>query len=94
MEFKFVFDENSPCYDKMNDDVNLMVVKYRAMYLCDLLKAKGYLYMNEIYEQFGVKWNPEGNNPCFIYDEHRSLKFRYDVCGSNRSGYEIIVRYS
>lgn len=31
--------------------------------------AKGYIYMNEIYEIVGIEWDPNNENVCIIYPD-------------------------
>ena len=67
MGFKIVFDESSNNFD--NDfDFNRMLVHSRINYIKDLYKSRGHIYQNEIYESYGVKWNPYEVNRCYIYE--------------------------
>ena len=66
MHTRIVFDENSSSWEKMN---------FR-----DIYKVRGYMYLNTIYEDFGLIWNPYDENTCWIYerDGELELSIQYD----------------
>ena len=45
----------------------------------DLLTVRGYVYLNQIYEQLYVKWDPKWDNPCCI-------------CNDGQTSFEFIIR--
>ena len=49
--------------------VNVAFLENTFNYLKEQLKHRGYLYLNDIYETLGVKWDPNKVNLCFR-DEH------------------------
>ena len=38
-------------------------------YFHEVLKARGYLYLNTLFEAFGVAWSPDTENICFRSEE-------------------------
>lgn len=49
--------------------------------------VRGYLYMNQIYEHFGIKWNPEDLNELFFAD-NGPIYFEFEHVGGNN----ILIR--
>lgn len=45
-----------------------LIVCMAENYLNDRLKYNGYLYLNQIYEQLRLRWDPERDNRCYIYE--------------------------
>lgn len=50
-------------------ELNLMFVKGQQAYANDLLRAKGYLFLNEVYDMFGIPRTKAGQIVGWIYDE-------------------------
>lgn len=67
-----MFDKNATYWENDIDD-NLCFVRMRGRYISDLLTVRGYLYMNQIYEHFGIKWNPEDLNELFFCRQRTDL---------------------
>lgn len=61
-----VFDSNASYWSK-NLEMNRTYLNLQRYYLKDRLIYKGYLYLNEIYDTFGVAWNPDDENVCYRY---------------------------
>ena len=74
MDYKVIFDRNTPYWSK-DDESNLMYIRHQTLYMTSLLRGKGYVYLNQIYESLGAEWNPENENPCAIYSKGNSIKF-------------------
>ena len=71
-----IFDENAIHWTQ-NRDYNLSYAKTRGEYLNDILAIRGYLYLNQIYEKFGVEWNPEDINDLYLIDDGEiTFKFK------------------
>ena len=83
------FDSASPYWEK-DAEYNLMFLRQQERYANDLLKANGYLFLNDVYKMLGIDptkagqvvgWiydpeNPNGDNyiDFGIYDEHNQAK--------------------
>ena len=74
--FEIAFNQHTSFYAVPNNkEHNLMYVRCQEDYVNDLLKHRGYVYMNEIYTLFGIMWDPKRENPCCIYDGNNYIKF-------------------
>ena len=61
------FDIQSPAW--MNDrQYKHCFLRAQENYIKDILKERGYIYLNQIYELLDVRWNPDDDNLCFKYD--------------------------
>ena len=63
-----IFDKNAVHWTE-NTDYNLSFVKALGDYLKDLFTIRSYIYLNQIYERFGVGWNPENINDLYLTDD-------------------------
>lgn len=70
MYHEIIFDKSSPHFDPRPrySEFNLLFVKAKINYLRDTLEHRGYIYLNQIYEAFEIKWNYRHNNICFVAD--------------------------
>lgn len=57
------FGSNNPNWtgETERDSMYLTVME---QYINDILKHRGYIYFNQIYELLGCPWNPDDRNPC------------------------------
>lgn len=62
-----LFDEGSPCWEK-NADYNLHFLRMEQNYANDRLKARGYLFLNEVYERLGIPATKAGQIVGWVYD--------------------------
>lgn len=70
------FDESSPCWDK-NPEVNMMYLKMQQNYANSLLKAKGHLFLNEVYQSLGIPVTKVGQVVGWIYDKDNPIGDNY-----------------
>ena len=61
------FDEASPYWQK-DPEYNLMFLKAQQQYANDLLKARGRLFLNEVYEMLGIDKSKAGQIVGWVYD--------------------------
>lgn len=61
------FDEASPYWEK-NPEFNLMFLKSQQKYANDLLKAQGYLFLNDVYKGLGLEPTKAGQIVGWIYN--------------------------
>jgi hypothetical protein len=59
-----IFDQTSPGWHK-HDEFNRLFIQRQCDYLWEKLQYTKYLYLNVIYETFGVAWNPDWENTCY-----------------------------
>lgn len=81
------FDRNCLGWSN-NIELNKVYLNCNINYITEKLMAKGYLYLNEIYESFGAKWNPDDYNVCYRA-EHGIPNIRYKVLDDNEFVVEI-----
>lgn len=62
------FDEASPYWEK-DAEYNLMFLKAEQNYANDLLKTRGYLFLNDVYKRLGIPETRAGQVVGWIYDE-------------------------
>ena len=70
MNHKFKFDHNSYKWQVNDYEYNCMFARELIRYLMDEFENRGYLYLNQIYEMFGIKWNPDNENSVIRYYEY------------------------
>lgn len=62
------FDEGSSKWER-DPEYNLMFLKAQQHYANDLLKAKGCLFLNEVYDMLGIPRSKTGQIVGWIYDK-------------------------
>lgn len=62
------FDEYCTGWEK-DPEYNLMFLKHQQSYANDLLKTRGYLFLNEVYEMLGIPITKAGQVVGWVYDE-------------------------
>ena len=83
-----VFDKSSLAWMK-DMEQNLMYLRCQATYIEDLFNCRGYMYLNQIYEKLGVKWNPGMVNDCYLRTSG-PLTFEFEQV----SDVAILVKFS
>lgn len=71
-----IFDKTSTEWDK-NPDYNLLILRRAFDWLEDRFKYRGYLYLNQIYDALGIKWDPDDENICYK-KENGPIDFNYE----------------
>lgn len=71
-EYSKFFDESCPGFTK-DPEYNLMFLKDQQRYANDLLKSKGYLFLNDVYEMLGIPRTQAGQIVGWIYDEKNPI---------------------
>ena len=61
------FDEASPCWQN-DPEYNLMFLRAQQQYANDLLRAKGRLFLNDVYEMLGIEKSKAGQIVGWVYD--------------------------
>lgn len=76
------------CHWWNNDQkCNEYFINYQIDYIMDLIRYRGYIYLNQIYEILDVKWDPKCDNPCIensdftvvIGWEDKTSRWRIDI---------------
>lgn len=71
-----IWYEGNPGWSK-DPEFNLMYLKKQQSYANDLLKARGYLFLNEVYEILGFPKTAAGQQIGWIYDEKNPIGDNY-----------------
>lgn len=75
-----------------NGIFNKAFIWQQISYIRDRIRLKGYIYLNEIYDIFGAKWDPHDSNYCLIYGENCN-DFICSVIQLNDTDYTISICY-
>ena len=71
-----IFDENNVNWSK-DQKANLMFLKCQQTYATDLLRKKGTVFLNEVYEMLGLPRSQEGCVVGWHYDEKNPIGDNY-----------------
>ena len=66
------FDDGCNGWSK-DPEFNLMFLKQQQSYANDLLKSRGHLFLNEVYDLLGIQRTKAGNIVGWIYDEKNQV---------------------
>lgn len=66
------FDESNVNWNR-NPEYNLMFLKSQQQYANDLLKARGRLFLNEVYDMLGIERTKAGQVVGWVYDEENPI---------------------
>jgi hypothetical protein len=72
------FDKQSAAATK-NREFKIAYIRHVEQYINDLLERKGYVYLNTIYENLGIEWDPFLENTVYIYDRENPRLIMFDV---------------
>lgn len=70
------FDDGCTGWSK-DPEFNLMFLKDQQRYANDLLKSKGHLFLNEVYDMLGIQRTQAGQIVGWIYDEKHPVGDNY-----------------
>lgn len=70
------FDEASHCWEK-DAQTNLFFLRAQEQYANDLLKARGHLYLNEVYDMLGIPRTKAGQVVGWVYDLNNPVGDNY-----------------
>lgn len=78
------FDELSPMYWENNLEANIQFLSYMEQYFNELLKNRGYVYLNEVFRYLGFTETSAGNLVGWVYDPDNAftdncIKFTVNV---------------
>ena len=69
-----MFDSNSKEWTDNRDHTHMFLL-CAERHINDTIRFGGYIYLNQIYEHLGIKWNPDDNNPCIKNDGVNRIAF-------------------
>lgn len=67
-EYARFFDDGCTGWDK-NAEYNLTFLKHQQNYANDLLRSRGHLFLNEVYDMLGIPRTKAGQIVGWVYDE-------------------------
>jgi hypothetical protein len=70
------FDEYCAGWDK-NPEYNLMFLRMQQAHANDVLKERGHLFLNEVYDMLGINRTQAGNIVGWVYDKNDPLRDNY-----------------
>lgn len=70
------FDENSRVWEK-DSEYNKMFLTQQQRYANDLLRVRGHLFLNEVYDMLGIPKTKYGQIVGWFYDEKNSIVDNY-----------------
>jgi hypothetical protein len=82
------FNKENPYWEKDPEYLKLFI-RYRLNYLNGSLQVHGYIYLNQIYENLGLVWNPEQVNRLILRDEYEGIDFSIEEATETRMVVEI-----
>lgn len=59
-----IYFDKKCVYWNIDNRLNEQFINHQMDYIRDLVKYRGYIYLNQIYEILGVKWEPRYENHC------------------------------
>lgn len=75
-DYARIFDCGCNGWDD-DPEFNLMFLKHQQNYANDLLKSKGHLYLNEVYDMLGFPRSKAGQIVGWVYDENNEVGDNY-----------------
>ena len=75
-DFARFWDDGCKGWDD-DSEYNLMFLKRQQAHANDILKSRGYLYLNEVYEMLGIPKTKAGHVVGWIYDEKNPVGDNY-----------------
>lgn len=70
-----VFDKSSLGWNNGDEEEILWYLRCKKEYINGLLMCRGYIYLNQIYESLGVKWDSTRMNTCIRYNDNNHIEF-------------------
>lgn len=92
MKRKILFNQGSSAFVTPEHNYNLMFIRHQELHFNNLLTHRGYVYLNEIYNAFGVKWDPKDENLCCIYDKDACIRLNSRFV-EELNGFEIDINW-
>ena len=77
-----IFDETCVGWSEIHE-YNVAYLRFQIDYIEELLVHRRYLYINTIYEIFGVRWNPNDKNICYLA-EFGPIGIKFESAGDGK----------
>lgn len=89
------FDEYCPNWEK-DSEYNLMFLRAQQQYANDLLRSRGFIFLNEVYDLIGIPRTKVGQIVGWAYDENNPKGDNYvdfGIYNANRESREFVNGY-
>ena len=88
---KISFDKNSPMWTE-DAGYNIQYLLNIEKYINEIIRHRGYIYLNQIYAMLGVEWNPEDINRCVKCDSVDRLAFvTFELFKTGKNSFDIVI---
>lgn len=77
-------------FNEKDDLMNYYYLKHECDFMMKMYELRGYIYLNRIYENLGIKWDPSNENILFRYSGNDKIKFEIEKMVS-APGYMVII---
>lgn len=92
-EITITFDRRSNLWTT-DQNFNSMTLLRMEQIINDIIRRKGYVYLNQIYEWLGVEWNPLYENPCFTKANGCELRYiEFEVFNMSDGSVLILIHH-
>ena len=83
------FDESNGYWTK-DPEYNLMFLRTQQNYANDLLRAQGYLFLNDVYQMLGIAKSKAGQIVGWVYDGENHIGDNFVDFGIDRNDQKVI----
>lgn len=80
------FDDGSPAWTR-DPECNLLFLKMQQDYATNLLRTKGYLFLNDVYDMLGIPRSKAGQIVGWVYDKENPI-------GDNKVDFGLFDEYN
>lgn len=85
------FDKNSPMWTE-DAGYNIQYLLNIEKYINEIIRHRGYIYLNQIYDLLGVDWNSENVNRCIKCDSVDRLAFvNFELFEIGENSFDIAI---
>lgn len=92
MTCKIAYNEHTCRSFESTEEWQRMFLRAQGVYFNDLLISRGYVYLNRIFENLEIDWDPNKDNPCCIYNP--DIKNRIDFkIRKVKNGFNITITW-
>ena len=71
-----MFDESNILWG--SNEQNIMQMRRNMTHINDILRQRGYIYLNQIYECFETNWDTQRYNHCILYNG-KEIRFEINI---------------
>lgn len=92
MTCKILLNEHTCGHFEHKEEWQRVFLRAQERYFNDLLVARGYVYLNQIFEALYVEWDPNKVNPCCIYDLDGVIMIKFKV-RKVKNGFNVTITW-